>query len=215
MNKSPWHVLDAARPRLLKCLPTAQLKSEQGTTSTRNRNPQWHFRGQLQPVSSLSEEELRGHWLALAEYGVKGDSEKSDWATLFGYSEENAAKLEEDIEQFRSQHKPITDALIDPTLQDNPVDIPSYYTKFTHPVLPLPADPAGLRKESHPFIKIGMDTLTNENFDQLWAKGEPILVEGIAKKFQKMWTPKEMVSNFGSDFCGESSYVSGYEMFAE
>lgn len=202
MNKSPWHVLDAARPRLLKCLPVASIKSEGGSTSTtRNREPQWHFRNQLQPVSSLSEGELRAHWLALAEYGVKGDSEKPDWATLFGYSEEDAAKFEEDIEKVRIQFKPITDS-IDPTLQDPPIDSQGYYTKLTHPVLPLPADPAGLRKESLPFIKIGMDTLNNENFDQLWAKGEPIVVEGIAKKFQKMWTPKEMVSNFGSDFCG-------------
>lgn len=32
----------------------------------------WHFREDLQPVSRFSEVEIKGHWLALAEFGVKG-----------------------------------------------------------------------------------------------------------------------------------------------
>lgn len=200
MNKSPWHVLDAARPRLLKCQARSEIVAGGDGKST-----QWHFRPDLIPVSSLSQEELKDHWLALAEVGVKGNLDKSEWAGLFGYKEEDGMRFVEDIEKVRSRQ--IT--AIDKDGQGEKgivetIDVESYYTKLTHPSIPLPADPAGLRKESLPFIKIGTEALTNPIFDVLWGKGEPMVVDGIAKKFQKLWTPNQMVANFGNENCRKS-----------
>jgi hypothetical protein len=147
----------------------------------------------------MSEEELRMHWMGLAESGVKGDMAKAHWADLFGYTGADAAKFEDDIERIRTLHTSSDDGH-----GKEAFDSSSYYTNPSQSE-PFPADPAGLTKESHPFIKAHIEDLNNETFDKLWAKGEPMVVDGLDQKFRTQWAPEDMVANFGEDVCGESS----------
>ncbi|KIR76796.1 hypothetical protein I305_06296 [Cryptococcus gattii E566] len=71
-------------------------------------------------------------------------------------------------------------AASDPTQnqQQNLEQISFSYTKYTHPN--PPSDPANLSDYSLPFIYLpSPEGLDNKAFDELWSKGEPIVVGGV------------------------------------
>jgi hypothetical protein len=65
--------------------------------------------------------------------------------------------------------------------------------------LPTVPDPAGL--SSHPFIYIDADQLTDELFDQLWSRGEPMVAHNILPRFKMDWGPDEFIRRFGTEPC--------------
>nr|KIR44963.1 hypothetical protein I312_05736 [Cryptococcus bacillisporus CA1280] len=65
-----------------------------------------------------------------------------------------------------------------PNQQQNLEQISFNYTKYTHPN--PPSDPANLSEYSLPFIYLpSPEGLNNKAFDELWSKGEPIVVGSV------------------------------------
>lgn len=92
------------------------------------------------------------------------------------------------------------------------------YTKHTHPN--PPSDPASLSDYSLPFIYLpSPEGLDNKAFDELWSKGEPIVVGGVnvyvgggggrrrREEGEKMgkegeeWGPEKFIERFGEEQC--------------
>lgn len=63
----------------------------------------------------------------------------------------------------------------------------------------LPRDPAGLA--SHPILTFNTDNLTEEIFRPLWAKGEPLIVTDLLKKFNINWSPEYFIREYGAQEC--------------
>ncbi|KAK4684539.1 hypothetical protein P7C73_g5636, partial [Tremellales sp. Uapishka_1] len=80
-------------------------------------------------------------------------------------------------------------------------DIDDLYTKTTNKRAVPIADPAQLEEHSMPFMFIPSDNLSNENFDVMWNRGEPIIVDDLAKRFKLDWTPEMMIERFGQETC--------------
>lgn len=200
MTNSPWWLFEPARERLARCTTGGRGVQKQKVLGV--FNGQRHWRPDLQPVSRFSEEELKTHWLALADFAIKGDGARVDWQQLFGYSDEDGVKLVEEIERFRAEH---SGSLAREDKSGMPLsDIQAMYTSLTHSTAPLPSDPAGLADRSHKFMKIDVDQLDNATFDHIWSRGEPIVVDEVGKRLKMEWTPDEMIAKFGDEACGES-----------
>jgi lysine-specific demethylase 3 len=146
-----------------------------------------------------------------AEHSDTDDSPRDDRAPCVpSFSGQNTGAQQEDIHSVTkcagghsvaalSKHaKPVD--LVDQNESTEPDTWDSsLYTKQTQPTaIPIP-DPADLEAHSREFMKLGYDALTNGVFDKLWAKGEPIVVDGVGKRFQKIWTPQTMIERFGAE----------------
>lgn len=105
-----------------------------------------------------------------------------------------------------------------PNQQQNLEQISFSYTKYTHPN--PPSDPANLSDCSLPFIYLpSPEGLDNKAFDELWSKGEPIVVGGVnvhvggghgerrRGEGEKMgregeeWGPEKFIERFGEEQC--------------
>lgn len=105
-----------------------------------------------------------------------------------------------------------------PNQQQNLEQISFSYTKYTHPN--PPSDPANLSDYSLPFIYLpSPEGLDNKAFDELWSKGEPIVVGGVnvhvggghggqrRGEGEKMgregeeWGPEKFIERFGEEQC--------------
>lgn len=105
-----------------------------------------------------------------------------------------------------------------PNQQQNLEQISFSYTKYTHPN--PPSDPANLSDYSLPFIYLpSPEGLDNKAFDELWSKGEPIVVGGVnvhvggghggrrrgdGKKMGREgeeWGPEKFIERFGEEQC--------------
>lgn len=105
-----------------------------------------------------------------------------------------------------------------PNQQQNLEQISFNYTKYTHPN--PPSDPANLSEYSLPFIYLpSPEGLNNKAFDELWSKGEPIVVGNVnvhvggghggrrRGEGEKMgregeeWGPEKFIERFGEEQC--------------
>ncbi|WVQ77932.1 hypothetical protein IAT38_000012 [Cryptococcus sp. DSM 104549] len=202
ITESPWPMADAARPRLLRCNPDPPGNNPNAQLH-RGKSTVFHVRGDLQPVSRLSEAEIREHWLCLSEFaldaegqtveerlhnmGLKLDGEVI--ATMDGWVKGKGSAL-------GSGGGGAVDAA-------PPLDLEQRYTltKSTNANAPPIRDPAGLNAHSRQFVFIDADKLDNATFDALWAEGEPIVVWNVAKKFRMRWTPDTFIEKFGNEKC--------------
>jgi lysine-specific demethylase 3 len=207
MSASPWPLPDAARPRLLKCNATVEMdgadgamEGERAGSGKAKHKPAFHFRSDLQPVSRFSEKELRVHWLALASFVLEDRNPTSTpvHLRLLGVSEDD--EIIQAIEGWQStlayspSERDATDVI-------SPEDIERLYTKSTNPTaIPIP-DPAGLEENSHSFIRISVSSLDNAQFDVLWGRGEPIVVDDVDKRLKQSWTPDAFIEQYGHDLC--------------
>lgn len=108
----------------------------------------------------------------------------------------------------------------DPTAnqQQNLEQISFSYTKYTHPN--PPSDPANLSEYSLPFIYLpSPEGLNNKAFDELWGKGEPIVVGNVnvlvggghggrrrgeggkMGREGEEWGPVKFIEQFGEEQC--------------
>ncbi|WWD15646.1 hypothetical protein CI109_100068 [Kwoniella shandongensis] len=243
MSTSPWPLPDAARPRLLRCHHPPTAPGAQAP-----RGPAFHTRSNLQPVSRFGDEELRDHWLALAEFVLEEKDGMEERLKLMGLQEDD--EVETVLKDWTTKAAPLSDADIvavtsrsaspqmairndtganadssekrgDPAPQPNGqesgehtrredgspeelisvLDLPFTYTKTTHPTAnPIP-DPAGLEDASRDFMFIPIESLDNKVFDEMWSRGEPVVVDGVGKQFNLDWTPDTFIERFGDEAC--------------
>lgn len=164
--------------------------------------PAFHFRPDLQPVSRLTEAELRQHWLALVNFVLEGRDAASiiERLKLLGLAEDD-----EVLEAIKGWATSASDRTKDGSSPEvlSPGDIEQLYTKSTHAeAIPIP-DPAGLEEHSHKFIRTDFENLDNSRFDMLWAKGEPMVIDNVDKRLKLSWTPDDFIERFGEEPCGE------------
>ena len=191
MSRSPWALPDAARPRLLKC-----------SNAIGSNKPQFHFRPDLQPVSRFSEEELKGHWLALAEFVLEGgEGGVGERLEMLGLTKAGEEAVEA-VQEWTTLQPASVRSAPPAALSDD--EVQALYTKSTNLSVEHPPDPAGLEQQSKAFIKIDDDTLANPVFDLLWGRGEPIVVDKVGEKLKMSWTPEYFVEHFGREEACES-----------
>ena len=205
MGQSPWHLPDAARPKLLRCTiqpPGAHGDSDKTETpKASGRQPAFHFRSDLQPVSRFSEEELRGHWSSLAEFVLNADGSVGERLKLLGLSSAGEQVVSMMQDWVASRPAPSTPDTSTWTLKLDEVD--KLYMTKTHPTADRIPDPAGLEDHSRPFLYIDMAQLSLNAFDQLWARVEPIVVDRVGEKLKMSWTPDDFIQKFGEETCCE------------
>ncbi|WVQ70399.1 uncharacterized protein L199_008626 [Kwoniella botswanensis] len=205
---SPWPMPDAARPRLLRCQHVGEKQQ--------SRRPAMHYRSKLQAVSRFSEEELKDHWLKLSSFVLDDGKESLDGKLgLMGLK-----KDDQDVKRILilmgQEEKEVKDS-------DEPLPLPNdeidqeiglsdgdgleeikdifEYTKITNTTAePIP-DPAELRDESRKFVLLKDQDLTNDVFDKIWSKGEPLVVDGVDRKLNLGWGPDDFIERFGDEAC--------------
>ena len=171
------------------------------TTDPMKRNaPAYHFRPDLIPVSRFSEEELKQHWLDLANFLLEQHDDLSSKLSRFGLGVNNPlteAIREASASKDANGH--------DPALSAQEID--SLYTTQTNVAAsPIP-DPAGLEQHARPFLRSDVGKLDNERFELLWARGEPLCVDGVGGQLPMSWNPDDLIERFGSEVCREWLYV--------
>ena len=207
MRESPWHLPDAARPRLLRCTGGADAaKTETEMTNEKKRLLKvhhvnhFHVRPDLQPVSRFTADELEHHWLALVEFVLGGTESEEDRLQLLGITKDEV-ELREMISNWMIEHGKRKEANGDIKTALYKEEIADLYRKTANPAGdPIP-DPAELEDLSLPFILISADRLNNDAFDQLWARGEPIIVDGVGKRLKHSWTPDTFIERSGQEPC--------------
>ena len=199
MGQSPWHLPDAARPRLLRCTPNNAASDEvKQETGRQKRGTCFHFRPDLQPVSRFSEDELRQHWISLAEFVLHSEGSVGERLKLLGLSgadDETVSQMQDWLAKLSHGNGARVPAMTDE-------EVRRLYTKRTHPVASVP-DPAEMEDKNQEFIFIPNKQLTLDVFDQLWARGEPIVVDKVGDELKMSWTPDDFIKRFGKELCGE------------
>ncbi|WVQ76876.1 hypothetical protein IAR50_006550 [Cryptococcus sp. DSM 104548] len=158
--------------------------------------------------------------------GLRGDGEASglvkEWmekAVKEAEPEKDEQDDSEEVKDLDDLFKEITDdpprQPIPPPKSPRPAPPPKFvYTKTCHPsshiLDPLtssdpalvaqldPPDPAGL--SNLPYMYLPASNLTDPLFDELWAKGEPIVVDGVGSRMGD-WGPDRFRDMFGSEKC--------------
>lgn len=206
MGQSPWHLPDAARPRLLRCTPNNggpdEVKQESGR---QKRGTCFHFRPDLQPVSRFSEEELRQHWISLAEFVLHSEGSVGDRLKLLGLSgadDETVSQMQDWLAKLSYSQRTASSVITEE-------EVRKLYTKRTHPTATV-ADPAEMEDRSQAFMFVDNKELTLEVFDQLWSKGEPIVVDKVGDELKMSWTPDDFIQRFGKELCGKWERVSSW-----
>ncbi|WVN88947.1 uncharacterized protein L203_104162 [Cryptococcus depauperatus CBS 7841] len=88
-------------------------------------------------------------------------------------------------------------------------DLDSRYTFVKTTLLPSPfgsslmdpIDPAGLQRQSQPFVLISTLALDNPTFHALWSRGEPIVVNELSSLMKEQWTPGRFAKQFEKQEC--------------
>lgn len=198
IRDSPWDIPDAARPRLLRC--TGGVERIQGKIGSKVAT-QFHVRPDLQPVSRFDAKELKQQWVALAEFVLRGIESLEQQLQQLGVAEDEA-ELKKLVEEWMAQRmaQAALERQTQPAVSEE--DIAALYQKRTNPAITPISDPAGLEDLSLPFLLIPADRLNNETFDTLWARGEPIIVDGVGQRMKYPWTPDTFIERFGAELCG-------------
>ncbi|ORY32100.1 hypothetical protein BCR39DRAFT_524154 [Naematelia encephala] len=210
--ESPLPLPDAVRPRLLKCV--GGLKEKSGTAGGLARILNFHSRADLQPVSRFEGEELKGDWLGLAELILHGSESLEDRVRILGLRKAESDlrdALRIDAESAATPQVPQIDKSEEASAdvvneEDDKLNVAdeltaSLYTKSTNPSIPPVPDPAELEDISLPFMFIPGDKLDNLTFETLWSRGEPLVVDGLAKDMRETWTPDAFIDRFGREPC--------------
>ena len=194
MLKSPWELPASVRPRLARCTG--------GTDASEGRVKYFHFRPDLQPVSKFDVDALKVDWEALADFGLDAVDEGLERRRIFGVppDEEDLGATLDAYPPSHTGRRASAEAI-----QASSDEIARlYYATNTKPMATPIQDPANIGNYSLPFIFVAADRLDNELFDQLWARGEPIIVDGVGGSMTHMWTPDTFIERFGSEPCRES-----------
>ena len=130
---------------------------------------------------------------------MDGSRKTQDLMRLLGI-EDDEAVLRGMVENWSSENdQGREEGNIETALSDG--EIEDLYQKSSNPSANNEADPANLAHPSLPFMFIPAERLTNETFDVLWARGEPIVVDGLGQRFRHTWTPDTFIERFGSESC--------------
>lgn len=194
MRESPWPLPDAARPRLHHCTrgPDSELPIV-------NRPPRqrkyFHLRGDLQPTSRFTREELESNWLALVNYVLEpGDDFTIEERIASLGLEDEEEELSSAVRQwFTSQ--PAASPSSDEAMSEDDVRA-LYDASKEQPSVP---DASGVTPL--PYMFIDVDKLHNATFNQLWARGEPIVVDNVGKRLKEDWSPETFIERFGHEKC--------------
>lgn len=145
-----------------------------------------HTRVNLRAVSRFERAQLEEHWLAMVTTALEARLDVVD-----ALAKDLPIKSLE--EAFEAQYQPLAQ-------QD--VVYPDLYTLSTS-TCPPPGDPAGLAEQSHPFMRCAnAESLSNDLFDQLWSRGEPIVVDNCLEALSLDWSPSGFIERYGSQSCG-------------
>lgn len=150
-----------------------------------------HARCDLQPASRFRGDELKEQWKALMDFVLQpgADVEEIIKALTLGGDEE----LEKAVREWFKNQPP-------PEPRETHVSDEQLAELYeASKSAPCEKDPAGL--ETHPFMYIDADELDNETFDDLWARGEPLVAYGTKKRFRGQWTPDMFIDRYGHDGC--------------
>lgn len=147
---------------------------------------------------------MKKHWMGLTDFVLDSTGSEEDWTRSFGLIEEDG-KLKELLRTRVGDNKDRKGAktLSTPALITE--EVASFYTKDTNPSAMRIADPAELEELSLPFIFVPVDRLNNDTFDQLWTRGEPIIVDGVGLRLKNVWSPDTFIERFGTEACCSSS----------
>ena len=200
MAKSPWSLPDAARPRLLRCNNALSFQK----TKAEGKTPQFHFRPDLQPISRWTEDELKEHWLSLADFVLEGEGGLNEKLTALGVGHAGEEAIEALRTWLDSRPPESSSSQLNGSLTSTE-EVEKLYTKITNTQAEPIADPAGLENHSRRFLKIDLNDLNNDKFDVLWARGEPIMVDKVEEGFKMSWTPDDFIERFGQQVAGESA----------
>lgn len=188
---SPWPINDAARTRLQKCSRGETLP----LTSTK-AGKHIHSRDNLQATSRFSKEEMKLNWTALVKFvlepSTSGDIDQRIKSLGIADDVELSKAVTSWLESRKGDGK---DAVAQKHLTDE--ELKALYDASKD--LPRVDDPAAL--DTHPFMYVRGDRLDDDLFDQLWARGEPLVVHDIGHKLNMDWTPDYFIERFGRDPC--------------
>lgn len=198
--ESPWPVPDKSRARLQRCsrgedseLPIDE--SFKVRTGTVKHN---HSRQHLQPVSRFTADEVVSNWTALVEFVLQpGEDVDVEERLKYLGIREDESELAGVVREWFESHKDKT-----ATAQRSPVRISETELEALYDAskgLQQEPDPANLG--SLPFMFVSGDRLDNDLFDHLWSRGEPLVVDGLAKRFLLDWTPNSFIRRFGPEPC--------------
>jgi hypothetical protein len=202
-NDEPIHT-HTTRPRAAAVpKPTPKVKVPR-TRDTPRKGQNFHVRPDLVPLTRFRVKDLEEHWYKLISFVLDGTGtleERLKWLPTSSESSD-AESLIKKVEEYINTYPTTFSA--DPNPDLLPEEMERYYSKSTNPSIPPLEDPAGLEEESHPFIFVQAEELDNALFDRLWARGEPIVVNGVGKRFKQTWTPDTFIQRFGDEPCCRS-----------
>jgi len=159
-----------------------------------------HSRESLQAVSRFSADELKTNWTALVNFVLEPseDIDVEERLRYLGVEEsetELAGLVREWFESHKGKGKQKRATRSRPPLSEAEIEMLYDASK----TLPREPDPAELN--SHPFMYVESERLDNDLFDQLWSRGEPLVVNNLLHKLKLEWTPDAFIRRFGPDRC--------------
>jgi hypothetical protein len=159
----------------------------------------------LVPITRFRIKDLEEHWYKLVAFVLDGTGsleERMKWLPTCNEKEESLGKKVEDyLAKYPTTFPPDPDS----TLSEE--EMGRYYSKSTNPAISPLEDPAGLGEKSHAFMFVDAEELSNSLFDRLWARGEPIVVNNVGKRFKETWTPDTFIERFGQERCCKSRRI--------
>lgn len=155
-----------------------------------------HYRNHLHPISRFTAEEMRSNWLNLADFVLEpsGIVNVDDRIEALGIAPEETELLANVREWFASNKDAEISA---PKSALTEADIADLYEASKS--LPRVEDPAGIKQ--HPFMHIHVNRLTDDVFNDMWSRGEPMVVSGVGERFKFEWSPDMLIQRFGGQPC--------------
>jgi lysine-specific demethylase 3 len=196
---SPWPIPANVRPRLQKCsrAPDSELPLPKSTvrTGTVKYN---HSLTDLQAVSRFTEEQLRTTWVSLVNFVLQpGDDVDVEERLAFLRVRDEEDDLRAAVREWFESHKGKRQRSSPSQSTPSEDEIKALYDASVD--LPQVEDPAELG--SQPFLFIENDRLDNATFDQLWARGEPLVVNKVTANMRLTWNPELFIERFGPEQC--------------
>ncbi|KAJ7590734.1 Clavaminate synthase-like protein [Mycena floridula] len=89
-------------------------------------------------------------------------------------------------------------AVLGPDLPPSPYYPTSLLQLYKSPI-PQTSSPVSI--PSHQITSLYHEELTDDEFQRLWTKGEPLLITGLSNKFKIQWTPEYFMDHYGDQGC--------------
>lgn len=202
ITTSPWPVPNATRPRLHRCTRGDEPLPLTGKPIKTPGKPKqvMHFRSDLKAASRFSADELRSDFMALINFVLEpgaSDMDVEARVASLGLGDDEG-DLADAVRGYFNNASPTLPHSKSPLSE---TDIQALYDASEH--ISHPEDPTGLK--SLPFMYIEGDRLdgVEGTFDQLWSRGEPLVVYNLLKRLKKQWTPDNFLRRFGAEQCCE------------